>query len=958
MSFALGQRWISDTETDLGLGTVVAIDGRMVTLLFPANGEQRLYARDNAPVTRVSFNVGDRITSHEEWQMDVRAIEESDGLLIYHGTRVDDGAEVSLREVMLSNFIKFNKPQDRLFAGQIDRFSRFSLRYEALTNQHARRTNPTRGLASGRVSLIPHQLYIAQEVGHRHAPRVLLADEVGLGKTIEAGMIIQQQLLSGRASRVLVLVPDSLQYQWLVEMLRRFNLTFSLFDEDRCVDMDADAQNPFDSEQLIICSLNWLRKKKARFEQVLDCEWDLLVVDEAHHLVWSEEAPSREYQIVEQLAEATPGVLLLTATPDQLGHESHFARLRLLDPERFYDYQAFLDEEQAYGKIAETAEPLMTGAPLNQEQIDALTRLLPNFDAGQYDQINYRESVLNELLDRHGTGRILFRNTRAASTGFPIRKLHSYPMPLPNQYKTAIKVSGMMGGATGDALTKAKRYLYPEKIFAQFEGDHASWTQFDPRVSWMLELIKSNRYEKFLVICSEASSALTLEESLRTREGIRCTVFHEGMSLLERDKSAAYFADPDTGAQVMLCSEIGSEGRNFQFAHHLVLFDLPLNPDLLEQRIGRLDRIGQKNEVEIHVPFLEETPQKALMRWYHEGLDAFEHTCPTGRPVYDEVEDDLLTMLAEKETVEEHFQALLDRTQALHQELKSKLEQGRDRLLELHSSGGQKARDLVARLDEEDDDTTLVAFALHLFDDVGISQDDRGEQALVLRPTEHMLIPSFPGLPEDGVTVTFERDVALSREDLTFLTWDHPMIRGGIDLVLASDIGSSAVALLKNSKMPAGTIFLELIYVAESVSHPQLYRFMPPTPIRLLLDKNGNNVGDQVTFEQFHRQLIPINRQLAGKLVNASQSVIHDLIGVSTDIARPRMEQIVADARQNMQKTLQAELTRLEQLKAVNPSVRDSEITFVQDLLTELNHLLDKTQLKLDAIRFVVVTNQ
>lgn len=144
--------------------------------------------------------------------------------------------------MFLSHFLKFNKPQDRLFAGQIDRLSRFSLRYQALVHQHARRRSPTRGLAGGRVSLIPHQLHIAREVGHRHAPRVLLADEVGLGKTIEAGMIIYQQLLSGRAQRVLILVPESLQHQWLVEMLRRFNLHFSLFDEERCIESAHDAR--------------------------------------------------------------------------------------------------------------------------------------------------------------------------------------------------------------------------------------------------------------------------------------------------------------------------------------------------------------------------------------------------------------------------------------------------------------------------------------------------------------------------------------------------------------------------------------------------------------------------------------------------------------------------------------------------------------------------------------------
>lgn len=104
--------------------------------------------------------------------------------------------------------------------------------------------------------------------------------------------------------------------------------------------------------------------------------------------------------------------------------------------------------------------------------------------------------------------------------------------------------------------------------------------------------LTSHRSQKVLVICAKAATALQLEQVLREREGIRAAVFHEGMSIIERDRAAAQFAEEDTGAQVLLCSEIGSEGRNFQFASNLVMFDLPFNPDLLEQRIGRLDRIG------------------------------------------------------------------------------------------------------------------------------------------------------------------------------------------------------------------------------------------------------------------------------------------------------------------------------------------------------------------------------
>ncbi|MCX4044776.1 RNA polymerase-associated protein RapA [Aeromonas veronii] len=954
MPFALGQRWISDTETDLGLGTVVAVEGRMVTLLFPATGENRMYAKEEAPVTRVSFNVGDQITSHEDWTMTVEEVQEKDGLLIYVGVRTDNDEPVALKEVFLNNFIKFNKPQDRLFAGQIDRMSRFTLRYEALVNQHQRRRNPTRGLAGGRVSLIPHQLYIAHEVGHRYAPRVLLADEVGLGKTIEAGMIIHQQLLSGRAHRVLILLPETLQHQWLVEMLRRFNLHFSLFDEERCIEAFADAENPFETEQLVICSLDFLRKKRRRFEQVLEAEWDLLVVDEAHHLEWSEEAPSRAYEMVEALAEQVPGVLLLTATPDQLGHQSHFARLRLLDPERFYDYEAFLAEEQAYGQVASAAQELLDGETLSDEARQILASQLEGLDLSD---ATARQQAVAKLLDQHGTGRVLFRNSRANIQGFPERHLNVYPMPLPEQYKTAIKVMGMMGGNGGDLQTRALRYLYPEKIFQQFEGDNATWTQFDPRVEWLLELLLSARQQKVLVICSEAATAIALEEALRTREGIRGAVFHEGMSILERDKASAYFAQQEGGAQVLLCSEIGSEGRNFQFASHLVLFDLPLNPDLLEQRIGRLDRIGQQNIVEIHVPYLEGTAQRALQLWYHDGLDAFEQTCPTARPVFEAVREELFELLAANTGDQAALDALLVKTRELHEPLKARLEQGRDRLLEIHASGGAAAQQLVDKLAAEDDDTGMISFALKMFDEIGVNQDDRGENALVLTPGDHMLVSSFPGLPQDGMTITFDRNTALSRDDMALLSWDHPMMRGGIDLILGSEIGATSVALLKNKALPIGSILLELIFVAESAAHPQLYRFMPPTPIRLLMDKNGQNLGEKVAFDAFNRQLTPVNRHLGSKLVTASQPVIHGLIGKGQAIAEELKAGIVDKARAQMAQTLQQDLDRLEALKAVNPNVRDSELDYLRNLQAELHHLIDQTQLKLDAIRFIVVTH-
>ncbi|GLS92130.1 RNA polymerase-associated protein RapA [Psychromonas marina] len=968
MTFSLGQRWISDAESELGLGTIVAIEGRMLTLLFAASGEQRLYSIAEAPVTRVRFNIGDEIISHDESKILVTDIDDEGELITYIGTSVATGEPVRLKETFLNNFIKFNKPQDKLFAGQIDKFDRFGLRYKALTNQHTQQKSNLRGLLGPRVDLIPHQFYIAEEVGQRHAPRILLADEVGLGKTIEAGLIIHQQIITGRAKRVLIVLPENLQHQWLVEMMRRFNLHFSIFDDSRCSEAYADAVNPFDTEQLVLCSINLLRKK-VHFENALEAEWDLLIVDEAHHLIWDKEKPSREYQVIEALAQETPGVLLLTATPDQLGHESHFARLRLLDPNRFYDYQKFVDEELGYKPVVDAVNQLLDNQPLSNEAQNSITDLLSERDIqpllkviedlppGDSERSQAERELISNLLDRHGTGRLLFRNTRSAIKGFPKRILKSIALPLPEQYKTAMKVSKML--PSGTIEEQAFSALYPEQMYQTFEGGTSnSWCAFDPRISWLIDLIQQNKDEKILIIAAQAETALALEEALRTREAIKAAVFHEGLSLVERDKAAAYFAQVENGAQVMLCSEIGSEGRNFQFAHHLVLFDLPINPDLLEQRIGRLDRIGQRCDIQIYTPYLKDTAQEHLQQWYENGLSAFTQTTPTGHTIYELVKNDLINLLATGENNNGEFDKLIQITSSENSKLKAQLEQGRDRLLEINSSGVLHESNLLDDITEIDQLPDFTTFALQLFDVVGVQQEDQSEHCLVLRPTDHMLTSDFPGLPEEGATVTFNRQTALSRDDVHYLSWEHPMITGGMEMILSSDTGTTSVAILKNNSLPPASTFLELIYVVEAINtdNAQLSRFLPTTPIRLLLDKNGKNLGKNVTFDSFERQLSPVNRHISRKIANTSQPLIHQLIKDALPTAQTLMADILLDAKTNMQQTLQGERDRLQALQAVNPNIREDEVQFIRDQQTNFEQILDQTQLKLDSLRFIVST--
>jgi ATP-dependent helicase HepA len=780
-------------------------------------------------------------------------------------------------------------------------------------------------------------------------------------------MIIHQQVLSGRAQRILIVVPETLQHQWLVEMMRRFNLHFSIFDEERCIEAFAEADNPFDTQQFVLCSLDFLRKSRKRYEQALEGDWDLLVVDEAHHLEWSPEQPSRQYQVIEGLAEKTPGVLLLTATPEQLGRESHFARLRLLDADRFFDYEAFVKEEEQYAPVADAVTALFSGEQLADDAKNQITELLSEQDveplfnvlesgASADEKASARQELIDNLMDRHGTGRVLFRNTRAAIKGFPKRNVNMIPMPIPQQYTTSIRVSGMIGGKMAPEA-RAMKMLYPEEIFQEFEGDESSWWQFDSRVNWLIDKIKVKRSDKILVIASRANTALQLEQALREREGIRATVFHEGMSILERDKAAAYFAQEEGGAQVLICSEIGSEGRNFQFANQLVMFDLPFNPDLLEQRIGRLDRIGQLRDIDVHVPYLEGTSQAILARWFDEGLNALSETCPTGRTVYDRYQESIIAMLASGDTSE--LDEVIEGSRQYNQQLKHELEQGRDRLLEMHSNGGEAAQQIVDTISASDGDTNLVTFALSLFDTIGLNQDDKGENALVVTPSEHMMVPSYPGLPYEGATITFDRETALSREDMHFISWEHPMIQGGIDLVMSEGVGACAVSLLKNKALPVGTILLELIYAVDAQAPKQsgISRFLPATPIRLMMDARGNDLSAQVEFEGFNRQLSPVNRHLASKLVASVQADVHRLIEAGNGAVEEKVTEVREQAHKAMYSSLNGELERLQALKAVNPNIRDEEIDAIELQIKELDGYISKAQVQLDSLRLIVVSH-
>ena len=976
--FSPGQRWISDGEAELGLGTILSCDARSVTVLFGASQETRTYSSRQAPLTRVVFGSGDRIRAAEGWTLTVDDTKELGGLIVYIGE--DERGELTeLPEARLADTMQFDQARDRLLTGQVDRNDWFELRFRTLHHHHRIEQNPALGLAGPRIDLIPHQLYIADEVSRRHAPRVLLADEVGLGKTIEAGLILHRLLLTGRAERALILVPASLCHQWLVELLRRFALEVTLLDEQQS-QAHGDA-NPFEAGQIILASQDWLFANPHRQSQALACAWDLLIVDEAHHLDWSEEQMGPGYACVARLAGESEGVLLLTATPEQMGVASHFARLRLLDPDRYHSLERFREEEAHYVEVAEAIDALerlpgddadraRVAAVIDEADSLALLATLANPEASEAQHAAARDQLRDQLLDRHGTGRVMFRNSRRHVGGFPERRLHLTELAPPSAYRRVLRKLERDEDYLDELLIETgldhpEVLIYLDAMYRALADDPLNeepWWQIDPRVNWLLERLADDGEgglagDKVLVIAHDRETAQGLAEALRVLGGYHAPVFHEGLSLVERDRAAAAFADEEEGCQVLVCSEIGSEGRNFQFCRHLVMFDLPLHPDQLEQRIGRLDRIGQRHAIEIHVPVFEASPGEKLLRWYRDGMDAFSAPHGIGSEIFDAFGDALAEALLDDEGMAE----VIEETRVLFESRLAERDAGRNRLLELNACRPGRAEAVAAAIRELDEDRALPRYLDLALDIFGVDSQELGGGIQHLLPSPQML-DGLPGLAkgEEGFSATFSRLRALSRDDVQRLSWEHPLLREMMGRILDGTMGNTALALLRHPALPPGRIMAELVFRTHCPAPRKLHlnRFLPPTAVRVLLDESGVNLTDKISFTGLSKNLQKVKKAMARDLIRSRLEVLRELLDRGEAEAERELPSITEAAQGRMREALDGELARLTALARHNPAVREDELTALRAERQALDEAIEGTRLRLDSVRVIVTVGE
>jgi ERCC4-related helicase len=743
-----------------------------------------------------------------------------------------------------------------------DNTTEFGLRQQANFLHHVLRFDPLAGLTGARIEPKAHQVSIVRSVVQKRHARMILADEVGLGKTIEAGLILKELRAHGLAERVLVVCPASLQMQWQSELLSKFNEPFEIIDGPFAKHLSKNDKNPFGQKDFVICSLPFAAKEP-RSEQIVEAGWDLVIFDEAHRVRRWLPSPGRPkttkaYELAEALEPHTPALLMLTATPMQLSPYELYSLIQLIEPGTFTSHKAYLARSKQLPVLnglmrSLTGWSAIDSDGIREEVVSDLGLFLENdaFTSSELDQPERREALMDDLVNSHPLAGVMVRNRKAEIGGFMGRDAAQYGVAMldderslygeiesylqttyswANQDKSRNAIGFLMVtyfkmlasspaaiyASIGRRLVKLKEKLEnsEESRPVTFnkerlrdlgdEADHSSINSAfiasrleyeitelqslhdklaevsDSKLTKFLEVVKDIRVRepesKIVVFTGFRDTQKYLTDNLGNH-GFTVEKFNGTLSLEEKEQAIRAFRD---SAQILVSTEAGGEGRNLQFASIIINYDLPWNPMKVEQRIGRLDRIGQKKKVRVLNLFRYETIEERVHEVLNDRIRLFEESVGSLEAILGDLEKEIETLFLTSggETGNDTEQSIESRV--------ARAREAERLMADLALDRSSFRRDETNALLEEEPMAThsdlrqFISDALEYFGGT-LQEHDDGGQVISLSPnlTAHLELPSGQ---QQGV---FDPQLALEREDLEFFalgnTWVDAVVKHASD---------------------------------------------------------------------------------------------------------------------------------------------------------------------------------
>ena len=763
-------------------------------------------------------------------------------------------------------------PTERLAAGELGHLEPYGLRLQSLYLRHAYRYDPLTGLSSARIEPQLHQVFVAHRVTQKLQPRMILADEVGLGKTIEAGLIIKELRARGLLERVLIVVPASLQLQWQSELKSKFNEEFEVLDGAALRFLGRGKANPWMARQNVICSLPFAASPK-RAEQIIEAEWDLVVFDEAHRvrrtlLGASKIRTTQAYRLADELKDQVNGLLLLTATPMQVHPFELYSLIELVEPGLFPAFSTYNTRRGFLPRLNALMRDLKGWNALSDSERSSAVRahaelldelgIPPGSALRTLSDDRQRVRLMDVLVDKHPLAGALVRNRKAEVGGFTPREARRVPVELEDDELTLYQdVTSYLREGYNQARAKRNTALgfvmvtYQKMLASSSNAVKQSFRRRIAKLKGQLndaaataKPVSENRLEE-LRDAEEATTALTELESaadpggllleikqledlverlghvhdskaetlltaldavfgdhpqekvvvftqfIETQEflaaalrhnGYTVSVFNGQMSLDEKEEAVRSFKAQD---QVLISTEAGGEGRNFQFCHLMVNYDLPWNPMRVEQRIGRLDRIGQKYPVRIYNLFCEDTVEERVLEVLDRRIGLFEESVGSLDPILGDVERDIERLvLSDAAAFDATFRDYEAEVEQRVREAREKERTLADFVLDRASLRRDLANELLQQsvLAHWKDLEQFAERCLPYFGGA-IKNHYEGGQVVSLSPRLMTRLQKR----HSTIQGTFDPEVALDREDLPFFAFGHWLADGLAELPLTVD---------------------------------------------------------------------------------------------------------------------------------------------------------------------------
>ena len=966
--FAPGQRWLSQTEPELGLGLVIKSEPDKVTIVFPSSETTRVYTIEAPPLTRVVFSMGDILKTQDGKSFIVEEITEKDGIVIY----ISKGKKID--ESRLSDSLTFSKPIDRLLNAQVDDKGIYNLRHRALYRRFKTYRAPLRGLLGGRFHPTAHQIYVATQATRATYPRVLLADEPGLGRRIEAGLILQRLQLAGSAQRVLLLVPEA-EIEWCeLEFSRRFGFYFTRLGADELTapakpaakkaaksakaktdEPAAPPFNPFVTEapQWFSCPLELFKSKPGHW--AAGAGLDVLVVDGADQMGYTEATPGSIYNAVEEAGNAIKSLILLSSSGPETDAEGHFGRVRLLDPEDF-------PTSRKYNKHRKENEALEAGviAAAKATDIDRETEALLKplateenkvkdiLKAWKEDKESARDQLIEHLVDTQECGRRVFHNTHRSISKLPAHEVDWVKLEAKPEVRDELREEFKSAGKAEPSTPKTKA------LASALDSAAATWLTSiiaPPILPAAQPLAKGVDVPpppppspKALVVCANRARAMAVAKVLNKKLPEKIVlVNHEPHAVAVADFAAIVVGLEDT------C------GRAFAGVDFLVFWDAPHTAT--EARIGAaLLDFTSNSAVKIKVPYVEDTPQEILGRWLQEGVHAFSGFSPAQAAVIEEhgkTALDLAKRIGARHNpkIGEELKALIKKSNATFESSLKKIDKHRDEFLEIASCRPTYSEQALHRMHSSDEDLSLDLFTNRVMEHTGITVEQQPGRVCQVKWNLEAL-QHLEAVPKEGFGLTYSRKTALMQEALQHLTWDSELIAKATERLLSTAIGNTAYVVWEDER--AQLVLLEGIYLAEPApadSALQVWRFMPPTPVRVVVSHELEDLSGTYTTELVNKNVRNGRKDWLRNNARPLHNLVPGMLRNLNQRAEIKAQELAAKAAHQMGLILTSEKARLEAQPA--STLRTAEIERITAQMATLTTHLAAPRMRLDSLRLI-----